>query len=59
MAIKRIAASYVYTLESAEPLKNGFVEYDDNDGTILRTGVCENPDGEDILDGLRHHDLQH
>lgn len=51
MAIKRIAASYVYTLESAEPLKNGFVEYDDNDGTILRTGVCENPDGEDILDG--------
>lgn len=51
MGIKRIAASYVYTLESAEPLRNGFVEYDENDGTIIRTGVCEDPQSEDILQG--------
>ena len=51
MAIKRIAASYVYTLESAEPLKNGFVEYEENDGVIIRTGVCEDPTAEDILQG--------
>lgn len=38
--MNRIAASYLYTLESAEPLRNGFVEYDD-DGTVLRTGHCE------------------
>ena len=38
--MNRIAASYLYTLESAEPLRNGFVEYDD-DGTVLRTGCCE------------------
>ena len=38
--MNRIAASYLYTLESAEPLRNGFVEYDD-DGTVLRTGRCE------------------
>ena len=51
MGIKRIAASYVYTLESAEPLKNGFVEYDENEGTIVRTGLCEDPQSEDILSG--------
>ena len=51
MGIKRIAASYVYTLESSEPLKNGFVEYDENDGTIIRTGVCEDPQSEEILQG--------
>ena len=51
MGIRRIAASYVYTLESAEPLRNGFVEYDENDGTIIRTGVCEDPSSEKILQG--------
>ena len=51
MGIKRIAASYVYTLESAEPLKNGFVEYDENDGTIVRTGLCEDVQSEEILQG--------
>ena len=51
MGIRRIAASYVYTLESAEPLRNGFVEYDENDGTIIRTGVCEDPSSEEILQG--------
>ena len=51
MGIIRIAASYVYTLESAEPLRNGFVEYDENDGTIIRTGVCEDSSSEEILQG--------
>ena len=51
MAIKRIAASYVYTLESVEPLKNGFVEYDEDNGTIIRTGICEDPQSEEILQG--------
>ena len=51
MGLKRIAASYVYTLESSEPLKNGFVEYDESDGTIVRTGVCEDPQSEEILQG--------
>lgn len=39
MGLKRIAASWVYTLE-AEPIRNGYVEYDDTDGTILGTGCC-------------------
>ena len=51
MGIRRIVASYVYTLESSEPLRNGFVEYDENDGTIIRTGVCEDPSSEEILQG--------
>ena len=41
MSIRRIAARFVYTLEDKEPLRNAFVEYDDYDGTILRTGLCE------------------
>lgn len=46
--MKRIAAEYVYTLESDEPLKGGFVEFED-DGTIVRTGLCE--EGEQMLQG--------
>ena len=49
MEIKRIAASYVYTLESSEPIRNGFVEYDAENGKILRTGECES--GEEVLQG--------
>ena len=51
MSVKRIAARYVYTLESYEPLVNGYVEYDDVDGTVLATGLCEDPESEDIIDG--------
>ena len=51
MSVKRIAARYVYTLESYEPLVNGFVEYDDADGTVLATGLCEDPETENIIDG--------
>ena len=32
MGVKRVAAAYVYTLESSQPIRNGFVEYDDADG---------------------------
>ena len=46
MGLKRIAASWVYTLE-AEPIRNGYVEYDDADGTILGTGFCA--PGEEII----------
>ena len=49
MAVRRIAARFVYTLESPEPLRNGFVEYDDSDGTILGTGICT--DDTDIQEG--------
>ena len=49
--MNRIAAKYVFPLTGPEPLVNGFVEYE-NDGTIVRTGVCENPDRESVfLDG--------
>ena len=39
--MNRIAAEYLYTLESPNPIRNGFVEFED-DGTIVRTGVCDN-----------------
>ena len=49
--MKRIAAKYVYLLTSAEPIAPGFVEVED-DGTIIRTGVCEDPAKEPVfLDG--------
>lgn len=51
MAIRRIAAPFIYTSESVEPIKNGFVEYDDNDGTIIATGVCEDMSTEEVLPG--------
>ena len=38
--MNRIAASYLFPLDGRGPVQNGFVEYDD-EGTILRTGVCE------------------
>ena len=49
MGIKRIAASYVYATDAFEPIRNGFVEYEETDGTIIRTGVCE--EGESVLEG--------
>ena len=45
----RVAAAYVYTLESEEPIRNGYVEYDSEDGTIRSVGYCE--EGEDVLPG--------
>ena len=40
--MRRIAAKYLYTLTSAEPLENGFVEVDE-DGEVVRVGVSEDP----------------
>ena len=51
MIMKRIAASYVYTLESETPIVNGFVEYDETDGTVLNVGQCADPASEEILAG--------
>ena len=44
--MKRIPATYLYPLTGFEPVRNGFVEYEE-DGTILRTGVCEDPAAEE------------
>lgn len=47
--MKRIAAQFVYTLDGREPIRNGYVEYDEADGTILSVGVCS--ETEDVLPG--------
>jgi cytosine/adenosine deaminase-related metal-dependent hydrolase len=49
MAIKRATARFIYTLDSAEPVINGYVEYDDVDGTIVGIGACA--DGEEVQPG--------
>ena len=46
--MKRIAARYLYPLVSTEPVVNGFVEVED-DGTVVRTGVCADPDAEPVF----------
>ena len=49
--MRRIASKYLYTLTSTEPVRNGFVEVED-DGTVVRTGVCANPAAEpEFIDG--------
>ena len=50
MSVKRIAASYVYTLDADEPIRNGFVEYDDEDGTVVAVGSCDASE-EEVMDG--------
>ena len=51
MTRNRIAASYVYTLDADEPIRNGYVEYDD-DGTVIAVGECEDISSEArFLDG--------
>ena len=51
METKRIAAPFVYTLDCPEPIRNGFVEYDEQ-GTILRAGPCEDIAAEEyVVDG--------
>ena len=44
MAAKRVTAEFVYTLTDAEPIRNGFVEFDDQTGEILATGACSPED---------------
>ena len=45
--MKRIAAEYLYTLDRQEPIVNGFVEYDEKDGTVFASGECEDPSAEE------------
>ncbi len=47
--MKRIAAQFVYTLDGREPIRNGYVEYDEVDGTILSVGACSQAD--EVLPG--------
>lgn len=45
MSRVRVTASVVYPLD-AEPIENGYIEYDDADGTILEVGECEDSEVE-------------
>ena len=49
MGVKRIAAEFVYTLDSMEPIRTGFVEYDEVDGTVLNVGACA--EDEEVMSG--------
>ena len=49
MGTKRITAEFVYTLDGREPIRNGYVEYDEADGAILSLGACA--EGEDVMPG--------
>ena len=46
--MRRIAAKYLYTLASTEPVLNGFVELED-DGTVIRTGTCADSAAEPVF----------
>ena len=48
MAKVRITAESVYTLDS-QPISNGFVEFNDEDGTIMAVGQCD--EGEVVSPG--------
>ncbi|MCD8313945.1 MAG: amidohydrolase family protein [Bacteroidales bacterium] len=43
--MSRIAAKYIYTLQDAEPIREGYVEYSE-DGTITQVGRCADLDSE-------------
>jgi cytosine/adenosine deaminase-related metal-dependent hydrolase len=47
--MKRITAQFVYTVDGSEPIRNGFVEYDEFSGEILAVGECN--EGEEVLPG--------
>ena len=49
MGIKRATARFIYTLDAAEPIINGYVEYDEVDGTIVAVGQC--PEDEEVHPG--------
>ena len=46
--MKRLAAKYLYRLDTTAPVVNGFVELED-DGTVIRTGVCADPASEPVF----------
>lgn len=48
----RVYAKYIYPLGGAAPIRNGYVDYDPADGTILGFGGCESiPEDATVLDG--------
>lgn len=49
MSCKRVTAEFVFTLESPQPIRNGYVEYDETDGTIISVGSCA--EGETVEPG--------
>lgn len=50
--MNRIAASYLIIGDGSEPIRNGFVEYDET-GCICNVGQCEHPETEpDFRDGI-------
>lgn len=48
MSVKRISAKYIYTLESDGPIRNGYVDFEE-DGTIVAVGECGS--AEEVIDG--------
>ena len=49
MSIRRVTAEYIYTSGPAGVIRNGYVEYDDADGTVVSIGTCN--DGEQVTPG--------
>ncbi len=48
----RVYAKYIYPLGGAAPIRDGYVDYDPADGTILGFGGCESiPEDATVLDG--------
>ena len=49
MVTRRVTAEYIYTSSPAGVIRNGYVEYDEADGTIVSVGECA--DNEEITPG--------
>ena len=50
MSVRRVSASYIFPLNGKEPVRNGYVEFDDADGRILAVGACA--PGEEVMPGI-------
>ena len=49
MATRRVTAEYIYSSGPSGVIRNGYVEYDEADGTIVSVGECA--EGEEITPG--------
>jgi cytosine/adenosine deaminase-related metal-dependent hydrolase len=49
MATRRVTAEYIYTSGPSGVIRNGYVDYDEADGTIVSVGECA--EGEEITPG--------
>lgn len=49
MATMRVTAEYIYTSGPVGVIRNGYVDYDETDGTILGVGECA--PGEEVTPG--------